>query len=355
VLTILGATGYTGRLCAAEAARQGVPMALAGRRRPALTALAEQVGGAAVHVADTDDPAPLLALCEASDVVLTCVGPYAVRGRAVVAACLATSTPYLDISGEVGFLESVHACDPQARAAGCALVPGAGFDGVPGEALAAIAVECLTGAPDQVRVAYAVTGGAPSAGTVRSVIGVAAEGGAVWRGRLVHEPALADAWQAPWPSASFGAASVPLPEVVSVGRSTGGVVVRSYVAVPGAARLAAVAGPLDMVATAALRTPLRGLAERLANRLPAGPPARRRAATRSRVVVEARRRGESAVAAATVDDPYLATARVSVALAAALAAADPAPVGVLTPVEAARALGHDPRWLLSSLGATLVA
>lgn len=354
MLAILGATGFTGRLCAAEAARLGLPLTLAGRRASAVASVAAEIGGAQVRAADVADPASLRELCESVDVVLTCVGPYARFGESVVDACIATGTHYLDICGEVGFLESVHARDREAREAGCALIPGAGFDGVPGEALAVIAAGALTGPPDRVRVGYAVADGAVSAGTVRSALGVAASGGAVWRGKLVREPAFTEAWRAPWPGGEFGAVSVPFPEVVTVGRSTGAHVVRSFLAAPAGDLLATVAGPLDAITRGLSRTPLRALAERAIDRLPAGPSPERRAQARTRVVAEARGLGVSSVAAATVDDLYLATAKGSVALAAALLAADEAPVGALTPVQAALALGHDPHWLLEALGATLV-
>ncbi len=355
MLAILGATGYSGRLCASEAARLGLPLTLAGRQGSAVAALAEEVGGAQVREADVCDPASLRELCEAADVVLTCVGPYARLGAPVVDACIATSTHYLDICGEVGFLESVHARDREASEAGCALVPGAGFDGVPGEALALIAAAALGGPPDRVRVAYAMDHVAVSSGTARSALGVVAGGGAAWRGRLVSEPAFTEAWRAPWPGGEIGAVSVPLPEVVSVGRSTGAPVVRSFLAAPAGDLLATVAAPLDALARGLSRTPLRALAELAVDRLPAGPSAERRARARTRVVAEARGPGTSSVAAATVEDLYLATARGSIALAAALLAADEAPVGVLTPVQAALALGHDPRWLLEALGAEMVA
>ena len=52
-------------------------------------------------------------------------------------ACLRTRTHYLDITGEVAVFESLATRDAEARAAGVMLLPGAGFDVVPSDCLAA--------------------------------------------------------------------------------------------------------------------------------------------------------------------------------------------------------------------------
>ena len=55
----------------------------------------------------------------------------------MVDACLRTRTHYLDITGEALVFESLHARDAEARAASVMLLPGAGFDVVPSDCLAA--------------------------------------------------------------------------------------------------------------------------------------------------------------------------------------------------------------------------
>lgn len=361
---MLGATGYTGRLCAAEAVERGLAVRLAGRRREALDALAAQLrprAQAAVEtaVAEVTDRRSLSALAAGADVLLTTVGPYARLGRPVAEAALAARCPYVDVSGEVGFLAWAYGLGPRAEAAGVGLCPGAGFDGVPGEALAVLATRALGAAPWWVRVAYRVSGARASGGTVRSALGVVGEGGrALLRGRVVPEPALGDRWEVPLPDGPAAALSVPLPEVVTVGRSTGTPNARAYAVLPAAGALERVAGPAAGVVGVLARTPLPRLAESLAARVPGlrgGPDPATRARARATVLVEAEaappapgERGRAVRAVAEVPDPYGATARAAVTVAARLAGDDSPGPGVWTPSQAA----GDPAALLDVVGAT---
>ena len=59
-IAVYGATGYTGRLVAAELRRRGAEMVLAGRNRAKLEILAEDLGGQiAIRDASMDDPTAL--------------------------------------------------------------------------------------------------------------------------------------------------------------------------------------------------------------------------------------------------------------------------------------------------------
>jgi len=349
VLTIYGATGYTGRLCAHEAVRCRIPLRIAGRRRDALEALAAELGTPVrVAVADATDPRSLTALAQSSDVLITTVGPYLRLGLQVLEAALAGGSHYLDVSGEVPFLERVHRQQERARDAGIAVCPGFGFDGVPGELLAGIAARELDGPVSSVRVAYAVDGGAPSGGTVRSALGIAARGGAAWiGGALVEEPVGADRWDAPLPGGTRATLSAPLPEAVTVGRSTGADLVRAYVATPAAAALHAVAKPAGALLRGFARTPAWALLERAAGGLPAGPGPGRRARATAAVLARVDGADGAAVAWARMSDPYQLTARIAVDVAARLLDGRIDRAGVLTP---SQALAEDAGSFLTSIG-----
>lgn len=361
-LTILGATGYTGRLCAAAAVERGVPVRLAGRRTEALDALAAELRSGATAavstvVADVGDRRSLSALAGSSEVLLTTVGPYGRLGRPVAEAALAGGCAYVDVSGEVGFLSWAHGLRARAEVAGVALCPGAGFDGAPGEALAVLAAERMGGPVRRVRVAYRVRGGAASAGTLRSALGAVGDGGrALLRGRVVPEPVFVDRWRAPFPDGPADALSVPLPEVVTLARSTGTRDARTYAVLRGAGGLARAAAPVSTVAQVLGRTPLPRAADALLDRLPGvrgggpDPGARARAVATVVVEVEGEDLGGGAarvVGTATLTDPYAATARSAVAVAARLRSpAAPLP-GVWTPTQA---IGGAER-LLAAIGA----
>lgn len=350
-LTVYGATGFTGRLVAAEAVRRGLPVVLAGRRRHALEALADELGDrSSVAVADATDPASLASLAARSAVLVSTVGPYARLGRPVVEAALAAGCHYLDVSGEVAFLEWVHEQTGRAAASGIALCPGFGFDGVPGDLLAVLAAD---EAPVRaVRVAYAVRHGRASAGTARSALGIARRGGAAWSdGRLVDEPVGAHRWRVPFPEpiGVRSALSIPAPEVVTVGRSTGAPTVRAYLVAAPASVLPPIARPLGAVTRAVARTPVwRGL-ERVVDRLPAGPDEAARARTRATVLVAVRGAQALRHGCARSGDPYEATAAVAVGVAARLLADGPPRTGTLTP---SQAVGTDAGALLEAMGAT---
>jgi short subunit dehydrogenase-like uncharacterized protein len=337
-LTILGATGYTGRLCAEEAVRQGVPVRLAGRRRDALEDLAGELGVDDIEVADVHDRRALAKLAGETRVLITTVGPYAKLGRPVLEAAIAGGAHYLDVSGEVSFLQWAHAQGDRAAEAGVALCPGFGFDGVPGELLAAIVADELGGLVSEVRAAYLVRRGRVSAGTARSALDAAAHGGAAWvGGRVVDEAPGAHRWRVPYPEplGARGAISVPFPEVVTIGRSTGAHTVRAYFDAPGAAPVVPlIARPANLALRALARTPVWPVLHRGVDQLPDGPAEASRSATRTAVLVEAR--GPEGVARAWVRiwDLYLATARIAVGVARRFVDAGAPAAGALTPSQA---------------------
>jgi short subunit dehydrogenase-like uncharacterized protein len=337
-LTILGATGYTGRLCAEEAVRQGVPVRLAGRRRDALEDLAAELGIDDVEVADVHDRRALAKLAGETQMLVTTVGPYEKLGRPVVEAAVSGGAHYLDVSGEVPFLEWAHAQGDRAADAGVALCPGFGFDGVPGELLAVIAADALDGPVSEVQAAYLVRGGRFSAGTARSALGMAAHGGAAWvGGRVVDEAPGAHRWRVPYPEplGTRGAISVPFPEVVTVGRSTGAHTVRAYFDAPGAAPVVPlIARPGQMALRVLSRTPVWSLLERSLDRLPDGPPEDTRAGARTAILVRVHGPDGTVCAWARLWDLYLATARIAIGVARRFLDGGPPAVGALTPSQA---------------------
>jgi short subunit dehydrogenase-like uncharacterized protein len=78
--------------------------------------------------------------------VLHCAGPFSTTAAPMMQACLAAGTHYLDITGEIPVFEAAHALDAAAREARVVLCPGAGFDVVPTDCLAAELKARLPGA-----------------------------------------------------------------------------------------------------------------------------------------------------------------------------------------------------------------
>lgn len=141
-VAVLGAAGVTGRRVVAYLASRALETnsrwAAAGRDPDKVRrVLAEEgVHEPEVLTVDIDRPQSLNALAERSRVVLNLVGPYAPVGRQVVAACVAASTHYVDISGEMQFIRRVITeFDEVARAAGVKVVQPAGFESLPPDLL----------------------------------------------------------------------------------------------------------------------------------------------------------------------------------------------------------------------------
>ncbi len=140
-VVVFGATGFVGRLTAAylaDHAPAGTRIALAGRSSGKLADVAAGLPGEAKDwpriVADADSPASLDALAARTRVVLTTVGPYLKYGEALVGACAAAGTDYVDLTGEVPFVRwAIDKHDETARASGARIVHSCGFDSVPSD------------------------------------------------------------------------------------------------------------------------------------------------------------------------------------------------------------------------------
>ncbi len=143
-LTLLGATGFTGGLCAEYLARTlpaDTTWAIAGRNRDKLDSTRqrlEETGGSTLPdfiVANTEEPSSLTDMAAVSDVVVTTVGPYIFHGEGVARACAEQGTHYCDLSGEPEFVNNlITRYHGLARENGCALINSCGFDSIPYDA-----------------------------------------------------------------------------------------------------------------------------------------------------------------------------------------------------------------------------
>ena len=97
---IYGANGFTGRLIAAEAKRQGLAPVLPGRSSGSVEALTHELSLPS-RVFDLSDRAAARAALADVAVVANCAGPFSATSQRMIDACLATRTHYVDITGEI--------------------------------------------------------------------------------------------------------------------------------------------------------------------------------------------------------------------------------------------------------------
>lgn len=186
-IVLFGATGYTGRLITEVLTARGAAPVLAARNATAVEKLAADVGGVETAVADVTDPDSVRALLGRGDVLVTTVGPFLRYGKPALAAAIAAEAHYLDSTGEGPFIRTVFDHDDAARRAGVGLLTAFGFDYVPGNLAAGLA---LREAPDAVRadIGYFIAGPSTSGGTRASLAGMLFERGFALRGgRVVTE------------------------------------------------------------------------------------------------------------------------------------------------------------------------
>lgn len=347
-ICVYGATGYTGRLVAAELLASGAEVILAGRSEQKLDALAGELGGAARTAAvGLDDEAGLRELLEPCAAVIACAGPFSVHGEPVVRAAADVGTHYLDTTGEQGFMRRVfEEFGPLAARSGAALMTGMGFDYVPGDMIAALTAEGM-GEVDELSLAYAVSGFGPSRGTARTALGQMADGDVTWL-----EGAYVDAdrsvsrgkFEFPEPIGVQRMTRYPAGEHITVPRHVKTRVVRTSLTASTTSPVAIAAPILMPGLQLALRTPLRGALGVAIGRLPEGPSEPDRRKAQFTIVCDARAGARRRRGIIRGHDVYGLTARSTAVGALRCAAPEFAGEGALAPSQA-----FEPRGFLPEL------
>jgi short subunit dehydrogenase-like uncharacterized protein len=194
VITVYGATGFTGRQASVYLAKTGVPLAIAGRSRAKLEALAGTLGREVrVIVADADDPASIDAMVAQSRVIASFAGPFQRYSDAVVAACVARKVDYVDITGESAWVRTlIDRFHDRAAADGTKIVPFCGFDSVPSDLGAWAVVDWIRRTWQQptahISASYAVRGGGWNGGTIASALLMGETGAKIGDPALLNPP-----------------------------------------------------------------------------------------------------------------------------------------------------------------------
>jgi short subunit dehydrogenase-like uncharacterized protein len=346
-IAVYGATGYTGRLVAAELRRRGADFLISGRNQEKLDALSTKLGGVPFKAVSLDDADSLRSLLEPCAAVIACAGPFTLHGEPVVAAAAETGTHYIDTTGEQTFIKLVFdRYGERAAANGAALVPAMGFDYVPGNMIAALTAEGM-GPLEEIVIAYGVRGFGATRGTALSGLGIFSGGGTLeWRdGGLRQASGKIDGGKFRFsePLGESRTLRYPAGEQITVPRHVETANVTTLLS-----GMSLPPPPFASIAVPALglsmRTPLRHLAEAAIKRMPEGPSESARRKASFVVGCEARTGSQTRRGSVTGTDVYGLTAVTTVEAALRSSEGSYDRTGALAPAQA-----FDPADFLDSL------
>ncbi|WP_204016531.1 saccharopine dehydrogenase NADP-binding domain-containing protein [Sphaerimonospora thailandensis] len=192
-IVLFGATGFTGRLAAAALIARGARPLLVGRDPARLDAFAASLPvRPPTAVADVSRPESVRRTVGPGDVLISAVGPFMRWGEAAVAAATEAGAVYLDTAGEPPFIKRIfQRYGPAAGAGGATLITAFGYDYVPGNLAAALALHKAGSEAVRVDIGYFVRGDLAarlSPGTRASALGVLLDPMYGFReGRIVRE------------------------------------------------------------------------------------------------------------------------------------------------------------------------
>ncbi len=325
---IYGATGYTGRLVAEAARREGLVPILAGRSGR-VAALAAELGLPSRIFSLTDVAATRRAL-DGVSLVAHCAGPFAVTSAPMLDACMLARAHYVDITGEIDVFLAAHRRHGEARAAGIVVCPGVGFDVIPTDCVAACLQEAL---PDATHLALGFkAAGSRSPGTARTSID-ALRSGARLRidGAIVSEPFGRRTRTIDFGTGPKHAVAIPWGDVASAYFTTG--IANIEVFVPASPRAVARLRRLERVRPLLRLKPVRALLGRIAASSNPGPSQKERDAQRTRIWGEVRNeRGDARTARLSTSNGYRLTVD-GVLMAVRTLLAHAADGGYYTPVQ----------------------
>jgi short subunit dehydrogenase-like uncharacterized protein len=327
---IYGATGYTGQLVIEAALKRGHRPLLAGRNVDKLDALGKKYDLEYVAFR-LEDVGIIGEAIGDMDVVYHAAGPFVHTSDPMIRACLATSTHYLDITGEISVFENTFSYDQAAQGNNIALISGVGYDVVPTDCLAAYVAAQIRGAT-HLEIGFAGFGGI-SAGTTKSMIEMMPEGNMLRRdGRLVASRMGKHTRTIPLPTGEYSAMAIPWGDLSTAYRTTGIPNITTYMAMPrGAILTAQLTSPVGQLLFRS--KPMRQLAGSLADRFIEGPDETARDQGRAYIWAHVSNdSGQTASAWLTVPEPYQFTADVAIHAVEQTLALNP--IGALSPAQA---------------------
>lgn len=332
MITLFGATGYTGRRIARQLDQAGRPFRVAGRSPKKLAALSESLPSRPPFLtADVQHPDTLPALFRETRVLVNCAGPFIDLGEPVLSRAAAGGVHYLDLTNELSYVYRMRQYDALARKTGAAVVPACAFEVAISDCV--IAQMARKAEPlDSVHVLYGYTNprGVISYGTRLSGLRTFATSWMTYRGgKWAGQMPGASARRVVIEGRAYHAITFPSSEVVTVPAHCTVRDVQAWLAV--SSRWAYGLAALMPLASVALRTPLGRLAALSFQRLAPPPPESSHEDFRFLIQIEVKNAEGTHTRVLRGDDPYELTAAIAAYAAGVMSADDYQRAGVLAP------------------------
>ncbi len=328
-ILIYGSYGYTGSLVANLAKERGLAPILAGQNPEKISAQSKELGleGRAFRLNQEE---PLKALQDIF-LVIHCAGPFSHTHAAMVDACLKTGSHYSDITGEIEVFEALAKRSDEAKKAGIMLLPGAGFDVVPSDCLAAHLKSRLPSAT-HLALAFKMFDSKISRGTAKTIVENLHQGGMIRQnGVLTKIPSASKTRKINFKkNHETEAIAVPWGDVSTAYYSTGIPNIEVYTSMPPMAKqIMTLAQPFGFFLSSNLVQ--KGL-KKLIDQLPPGPNAEEREKASCLVWGEARdeKTGKLATSQLLLPEGYKLTALTALLIAEKISSGK-APLGFQTP------------------------
>jgi short subunit dehydrogenase-like uncharacterized protein len=171
MITLFGATGFTGQKIAVSLEASGLPFRLAGRSEARLAQLSELLPShPSCLVVDARQSNTLLALFQNTRLLINCTAPFTDLGDKIVSQAAINGVHYLDISNELGFAHRIQSYDRLAKHNHSAIMPSLGFEVALSDCAAHILSSTMPGPIDSANIVYQLPASYSSSGTRRSIV-----------------------------------------------------------------------------------------------------------------------------------------------------------------------------------------
>jgi short subunit dehydrogenase-like uncharacterized protein len=231
---IYGANGYTGELCAREAARRGLGPVLAGRNQGAIERLGSELG-LETRVFSLESAEQVVAGVRHLALVLNCAGPFSATCEPMLEGCARSGVNYLDVTGEIDVFEYVHRHDGRWQQTGIAAIPGVGFDVVPTDCLA-VRLAAFLPTANRLELAFRWPGRL-SPGTGKTMVEGAARGARRRIGGRIVDAPPGIRLRVPFADGEAGCVAIPWGDVSTAYHSTAIGDITVYTTLPDTPRL----------------------------------------------------------------------------------------------------------------------